>query len=58
MEEERASSDAPVNEEGVDANAGQSQGDDEVGRTTEDGTTINPEDVAPIDPEMPEMPPA
>lgn len=65
MTKQETSPDAPAHTPGTSrgeqksAEEGKEPGRDEVpGRTAEDSTGINPDERGPIDPRMPDMPPA
>ncbi len=65
MVKQEASPDAPAHSPSTSKGEEQSKEegkeggrDTEAGRTARDATSINPEDRAPIDPRMPDMPPA
>lgn len=51
-------SDTTTHQAGVAKGEEQSDGDDSDGLTMRDATSINPEDRAPIDEDMPVLPPA
>ncbi len=65
MMEQETTPDAPAHTPGTSKGEGKAKEegkeggrDTAAGRTARDSTSINPEAAAPIDPQMPDMPPA
>ncbi len=66
MAEQETTPDAPAHEPGTSRGEAQKEklgaeggrDDEDKGRTARDSTTINPDMEEPIDPRMPDMPPA